>query len=119
MQITINGKEYGLNFGVAFIREIDKISGMKMNLNGELQNFGLSMMRVLPGLQSRNVAVLSDVIYAAAWDNRKRPSRRDVDDMIDDPKTDLKKLFADVTKAMNQANAVKVVTEVVTKNVKA
>lgn len=115
MQITINGKEYGLNFGVAFIREIDKIAGVQMNLNGEAQNFGLSMMKVLPGLQARNAAVLSDVIYAAAWDNRKRPSRRDVDDMIDDPKTDLGKLFADVTKAMNQANAVKVVT----KNIKA
>lgn len=117
MQITINGKEYGLNFGVAFIREIDKIAGVQMSLNGESQSFGLSMMKVLPGLKARDAAVLSDVIYAAAWDNRKRPSRRDVDDMIDDPKTDLSKLFADVTKTMNQANAVKVVT--ITKNVKA
>lgn len=118
MQITINGKEYGLNFGVAFIREIDKIAGVQMSLNGKAQNsgdFGLSMMRVLPGLYAFNASVLSDVIYAAAWDNHKRPSRRDVDDMIDDPKTDLGKLFADVTKAMNQANAVKVVA----KNVKA
>ena len=43
MIIKINGTEYDLNFGVAFIREVDKIDGIKANLTADQKaNFGMA-----------------------------------------------------------------------------
>lgn len=119
MQITINGKEYKLNFGVRFVRELDKYVGLKVKKNGIEQSFGMSVTLTLPALNQYDVAALSNVLYCATWDNTKRPSHNDIDDFIDDPDTDLDKVFSDVLDEMSKANAIKVVSSKIAKNTKA
>ena len=115
MHITINKKDVDLNFGVRFVRELDKIAGMSVNVQGIKQNFGFALPKVIPGLQGYDPAILSTVLYAAAYDNDHRPSQREIDDFIDDPHTDIEKLFDEVLPEMKKANAVKVAV----KNLKA
>lgn len=115
MQISIGKKNYNLNFGIHFVREIDKLMGVEMNFQGVKQSLGFGLTKSVLGLKSYDSAMLSTIIYAAAWDNKKRPSQIEVDNFLDDPKTDIEKLFDDVTAEMLKANAVKVAT----KNLKA
>lgn len=108
MEVKLNGKALQLNFGVRFVRELDKIAGMELTVKGVKQNFGMGLAKTVPSLKSYDAAVLSDVIYAAAWDNKSRPSRSEIDALIDNPKTDIEGLFDTVLNEMAEANAVKV-----------
>ena len=119
MQIKIKNKDYDLNFGVKFVRELDKIAGMKIERNGIAQRFGMGVTLTLPSLNQYDPATLATVLYCATWDNKNRPSLNDIDDFIDDPDTDLEKVFKDVLDEMNKANAIKVVVNKQSKNMKA
>lgn len=119
MQIKIKNKDYDLNFGVKFVRELDKIAGMKIERNGVAQRFGMGVTLTLPSLNQYDPATLATVLYCATWDNKNRPSLNDIDDFIDDPDTDLEKIFKDVLDEMNKANAIKVVVKKQSKNMKA
>ena len=79
MQLTINGKEYELNFGVRFVREMDKNMGAVMHGI----NFGMGVAKALAGLNAYDAAVLADTIYSATVASKKRPSANEVDDFID------------------------------------
>ncbi|EEX24795.1 tail assembly chaperone [Limosilactobacillus fermentum] len=103
MEIKINGKNVELNFGVAFVRELDKVAGMKVNG----QSFGFGLTKSLPALQAYDPAVLADVLYCAAWDNKPRPTQKAIDEFIDTD-SDLEKVFDEVNKAIAESNAVKV-----------
>lgn len=103
MQLKINDKDVELNFGVRFVRELDKVAGM--TVNG--QAFGFGLTKSLPALQAYDPAVLSDVIYCAAWDNKPRPTQKSIDEFIDHC-TDLEKVFDEVDKSIAESNAVKV-----------
>ncbi|MCM0724308.1 tail assembly chaperone [Latilactobacillus curvatus] len=105
MNLTINGQEQELNFGVRFVRELDKVAGI--NKDGVQLGFGLT--RSLPGMQTYNPATLSDVIYAATATNSPRPSRNDVDDYIDSIESidELEKVFEEVNQGIDKANALK------------
>ena len=116
MEIKINGKTQELNFGVKFVRLLDKKMPIVMNVKGMgEQPFGMALTRVVPALKTFDTAVLSDVIYLALWGSKPRPSQEDVDAFIDDDKTDIEKLFSDVIDAMSKSNSVKLAT----KNLKA
>ncbi|HJA24231.1 MAG TPA: tail assembly chaperone [Candidatus Limosilactobacillus intestinavium] len=119
MQIKIKNKNYDLNFGVRFVRELDKLAGMKVKQNGIEQSFGMGITMTMPSLRQYDPATLATVLYCATWDNAKRPSLNDIDDFIDDSDTDLIKLFDNVLTEMNKANAVKVVVSKMPKNTKA
>ena len=119
MQITIGKDTYDLNFGVRFVRELDKVAGMTISVQGVTQTFGMGLTVCLPSLQQYDPATLSDVLYCAAWDNKRRPTRKMIDDFIDDENTDIVSLFDDVLKEMNKANAVKAATSKMSKNKKA
>lgn len=101
MEITIKGKKYQLHFGVGFVRALDKHYGLSNNAGFSL---GMGLTKAIPSLQIYDTAVLSEVIQCAA---EPAVSLSDVDDYIDDPKTDIEKLFADVSKAMTESNAVR------------
>lgn len=103
MELQINDKNYELNFGVRFVRELDKVAGMSMN--GQSLGFGLT--KSLPALQAYDPAVLSDVIYCAAYGNRPRPTQHAIDDYIDHC-DDLEKVFDQINSEIADANAVKV-----------
>lgn len=102
MELTINGKKIELHFGVRFVRELDKIAGM--SLNGQV--FGMSLTRTLPALNAYDPTALSNVLYAAAYGNKPRPTQSAIDDYID-ADTNLEKLFDEVNKTIAESNAVK------------
>lgn len=110
MQLKINSKNYELNFGVKFVRELDKNAGV----SASGVSFGMGLTKALPALQAYDPAVLSDVIYAATAASKKRPSSNEVDDFIDSD-IDLEPVFAQVSQEMLAANAVKLAV----KNMKA
>ena len=101
MQVTINGKNVRLNFGVGFVRELDRYFGLS---NQAGFNLGLGLTKAIPGLKSYDTSVLSEVIQCAS---EPRVSLADVDALIDDPKTDIEKLFDEVLRNLEKANAVK------------
>lgn len=101
MQLTINGKDVQLNFGVGFVRELDRYYGLS---NQAGFNLGLGLTKAIPGLKSYDASVLSEVIQCAAELN---VSLADVDALIDNPKTNVEKLFDEVLKNLEKANAVK------------
>ena len=103
MEIKINDKNVELNFGVAFVRELDKVAGVKVNG----QSFGFGLTKSLPALQAYYPAVLADVLYCAAWANKPRPTQKAIDEFIDTD-SDLEKVFDEVNKAIAESNAVKV-----------
>ncbi len=115
MQIKVNGKDVNLNFGVRFIRELDQKAGLTLTVQGMKQNFGMALTKVMPALQSYDVAVLADLLYCAAWDNQDRPSLDDIDAFLDDTNTDIDKLFDDVQEELKSSNAARTAT----KNLKA
>lgn len=119
MQIKIKDKTYQLNFGVRFVRELDKVAGMTIHKQGVKQSFGMGVTLSIPALRQYDAATLATILYCAAWDNAERPSQNDIDDFIDNPSTNLNKLFKDVLSEMNKANAVKIVTSKLPKNIKA
>ena len=53
MEIKLNDKTVQLNFGVRFVRELDKVAGM--SVNG--QSFGFGLTKSLPALQAYDPAV--------------------------------------------------------------
>lgn len=101
MEITIKGKKHQLNFGVGFVRALDKHYGLANNAGFSL---GMGLTKAIPNLNAYDTAVLAEVIQCAA---EPLVSLTDVDDYIDDPKTDIEQLFSDVLKEMTEANAVK------------
>ncbi|HJA23529.1 MAG TPA: tail assembly chaperone [Candidatus Limosilactobacillus intestinavium] len=103
MELQINDKTYELNFGVRFVRELDKVAGM--TVNG--QPFGFGLTKSLPALQAYDPAVLSDVIYCATYGSRPRLTQHAIDDYIDQC-DDLEKVFDQVNSEIADANAVKV-----------
>lgn len=115
MQIKVNNKDVNLNFGVRFIRELDRKIGMTLDIKGVEQNFGMALTKAVPALRSYDVAVLADLLYCAAWDNRERPSQSDIDAYLDDTNTDIDKLFDDVQHELKSSNAARTAT----KNLKA
>lgn len=115
MQIKINNNDINLNFGVRFIRELDNRIGVTVNLQGAQQNFGMALMKVVPAMQSYDVAILAEVMYCAAWDNKQRPSLAEIDNFIDNNDTDIDKLFNQVKAELERSNAAKTAT----KNLKA
>ena len=119
MIIKVNGTEYDLNFGVAFIRELDKIDGIKANLTADQKaNFGMAMKIVSPQIDMGSMAALSDVLYCAAWDNKQRPSRKIIDEYLDDSKTDLTRLFKEVQTEFKKSNSIQAELKVVKKAAK-
>lgn len=102
MEITIKRKKINLKFGVRFLRELDKIAGVEM----QGQSLGFAIQVALPKLENFDPVALSDVIYAASYEESPRPSRADVDDYLDGC-DDLEKLFVEARQEIEGANAIK------------
>jgi hypothetical protein len=101
MELTIKGKKRQLNFGVGFVRNLDKKYGMA---NTAGFNLGLALTKAIPALRSYDPAVLAEVIQCACDTSI---SLADVDAFLDNPDTDIEKVFDDVLKELSEANAVK------------
>jgi len=102
MVLTINSKEYELNFGIGFLRETDK----KYFVEKAGIKFGASMDLKIPYLLAGDTVTLSDVLYAATHALKSRPAQKDIDTYIDSAE-DIEALFEEVVDELKKSNATK------------
>ena len=75
MVISIDNKEYGLHFGIAFLRELDKKRYYEQN--GARVGAGLELIGV--ELLGGSYVALSEIIQAALCTESNRPTAADID----------------------------------------
>ena len=93
MELTINGQVYQFNFGMGFLRDVNKkiqvpVDNLKDVMDGEVEP-------------------LVDLLDAANQGQTPRVTKELLDDYIDDPETDIDKLFEDTLGFLRTANATK------------
>ena len=115
-ELIINGEVYQFNFGMGFMRAINKkITQPVDDLKDVKQNIGLRY-KVLC-LVSRDVEELVDVLVTANMGQNPRVTPALLDAYIDNPKTDIEQLFKDVLDFLRNANATKNATVAVMEEV--
>lgn len=102
MNLTINGKDYALNFGIKFIREVDKQT--ETITNGIKFSTGLNP--ILSQLVQGSITALADIIKYATITNASRPSADEIDEYIDSLSADeYDTLVENVLEAIKESNA--------------
>ena len=108
-ELTIKDAVYQFNFGMGFMREINKkISQPVEDLKDVKQNIGLRYHVLC--LLGRDIEALVDVLEVANKNQNPRVTRGLLDAYIDDADTDIEKLFEDVLDFLKSANATKSAT---------
>ena len=105
-ELTINGVVYQFNFGMGFLREINKRVGVPVDgLPGVKENVGL---RYTVGLLLTNdLEALVDVLDIANKGFQPRISREKLDAYIEDAETDIDALFTEVLDFLESSNVTK------------
>lgn len=104
-ELTISGEVYQFNFGMGFLRKINKkvnqpVDGLK-DVNKDI---GLGYMVLL--LIDRDVEALVEVLLASN-EGTKRVTQSMLDSYIDNEVEDIEQLFVEVLDFLRQANATK------------
>lgn len=108
-ELTIKDAVYQFNFGMGFMREINKkISQPVDDLKDVKQNIGLRYHVLC--LLGKDIEALVDVLEVANRNQNPRVTRALLDAYIDDADTDIDKLFEDVLDFLRNANATKSAT---------
>lgn len=115
MQITIDGTDYRLNFGIKFIRLMNDLhhtsqSGM---------NIGMGLNQATLSLMSQDVIGLAEIIECATWINSKRPTKDQIYAYLENDKTNIAKLFKDIDKELKESNVTKGTVKNLEKTIKA
>lgn len=109
MELTINGQVYEFNFGMRFLREVNKKATVQVDgVKGAEKNVGLRM--AVAGIVDGDMETLVDVLDLANKGQEPRVTREVLDNYIDDPDTDIDKLFEDVMDFLKKANATRKTT---------
>ena len=109
MELTIDGKVFEFNFGMGFLREINKKTAVPVDgLPDVKKNIGFSYY--LAGVLSGDIEFLVDVLDMANKGRKARVTRALLDSYIDDADTDIDALFDTVIDFLKQSNATKKVT---------
>lgn len=115
-ELIINGEVYQFNFGMGFMRAINKkITQPVDDLKDVKQNIGLRYKVIC--LVSRDVEELVDVLVTANMGQNPRVTPALLDAYIDNPETDIEQLFEDVLDFLRNANATKNATVAVMEEV--
>ena len=102
-ELTINDKVYTFNFGVGFVREINKT--VKVEMSGVTEDAGLTM--ALTHIYDGDVVDLVNVLDLATKGKSPRVTKQELEAYIEDPDTDIDKLFDDVIGFFTTSNATK------------
>lgn len=108
-ELNINGVSYQFNFGIGFVRDINKTVQKPVDgIQGMKEDMGLAFNvgQVLAG----DVLALVEVLELANKGKDPRITTAVLEEYIDDPNTDIDKLFADVIDFFTTANATKKTT---------
>lgn len=109
MELTINGEVYQFNFGMGFLREINKRVSVPVDKIPDVKrNIGLSYL--ISGVIDRDPEDLVSILEAANKSLTPRVTRQLLDSYIDDPETDIDALFEQVIDFLKSANATKKTT---------
>ena len=100
-ELTIKGTVYPFNLGIVFVREINKT--VKVEMSGVKEDAGLTM--AMTHLYDGSVIALVDILDFANKGREPRVSKQDLEDYIEDPDTDIEKLFDDVIGFFTKSNA--------------
>lgn len=109
LELTIKDQVYEFNFGMGFLREVNKkyqkpIDGLK----DAKENVGLQMM--VAGVMAGSVEFLVDVLEAANMGRKPRVTKAILDYYIDEECEDIDALFNEVLDFLSSANATKKLT---------
>lgn len=108
-ELTIEGNVYQFNFGMGFLRELNKkVSAPVDGLPDVKKNIGLQY--VIAGVIDGDVEDLVDVLDCANKGQSPRVTRSLLDAYIDSAETDIDALFESVIDFLKKANATKKVT---------
>ena len=106
MELTINGQVYQFNFGMGFMREMNKKVSMPVDgVKDAKKNIGLRYAVV--GIMDGDVEALEDLLLVANKGQNPRATTEILDEYIDDPDTDINQLFEDTMGFLKNANATK------------
>lgn len=113
-ELTINGNTYEFNFGMGFIRQIDPKHTQKVN--GITQNIGLivEMAKIIDG----DIIALYEALRMANKGFTPRLEQADFDKWIEDPDTDIEKVFKTVEGFFGNSNCCKITLKKLTVNTK-
>lgn len=104
-ELTISGEVYQFNFGMGFLRKINKKVNQPVDgLKDVKKDIGLGYMVLL--LIDRDVEALVDVLLASN-EGTKRVTQSMLDSYIDNEVEDIEQLFVEVLDFLRQANATK------------
>ena len=105
-ELTIKGDVYSFNFGMGFMREINRLVGKPVDgVPNKTQNIGLRYYVL--GLLDYDVEFLVEVLVAANKGMNPRVTPALLDSYIDQPETDIEALFKEVLDFLKNANATK------------
>ena len=108
-ELTINDQVYAFNFGMGFLREVNKkISTDVENLKGVKKNIGLRYM--IADVIDGNPEALVEILNAANKGQTPRVTAALLDAYIDDQNTDIDALFESVIDFLKSANATRKTT---------
>lgn len=104
LEITINGAVYQFNFGMGFLRDINKTIATPVDgLKDVRKNIGLQYK--VASLIDGDLEALVDILDCANKGMNPRVTRNTLDAFIDDENTDIDGLFAQVLDFLKSANA--------------
>ena len=111
-ELTIKGEVYQFNFGMCFLREINKkISTPVDGLKDVNKNIGLQY--IVASVIDGDPEALVDLLEVANKGFSPRVSRNLLDSYIDDAETDIDDLFKTVIDFLKNANATKKAVETI------
>ena len=103
-ELIINDVVYQFNFGMGFMREINKKIGTPVDgLPDVKKNIGLQYY--IAGIIDNALEALVTVLEVANKNQKPRITPAVLDSYIDDPDTDIDKLFESVLDFLKNANA--------------
>lgn len=103
-ELTINEQVYQFNFGMGFMREMNKkIATPVDGLKDVKKNIGLQY--TIAGLLDGDLEALVDILETANTGFKPRATRAILDGYIDDENTDIDELFNKVIDFLSSANA--------------
>lgn len=115
-ELEMNGQVYQFNFGMGFLREINKTTTVPVkDIPGKVTNMG--MQYAFAELLDGNVETLCDVLYIANKSQSPRLTKAAIDTYIDDEGTNIDALFDQVIDFLKNTNATKKETQTVLKRV--
>lgn len=102
MELKINGKDTQLIFGMAFIRELNKLAGVSTK---EGINLGMALQTTIPSLIGADPVAISNTIYAGtAHIKHGRPTQADVDAYLETEVENWQKLVDALVDALKESN---------------